>query len=202
MERLPPGHDGRERILFETVDEWRAWLADNHTRPHGVWNVSWRSRTGRLRIDYEDLICEALCVGWVDSTAGRVDEERGMLWFSPRRRGSVWSQPNKERVARLEAEGRIGPAGRRVIDRAKADGTWEILDGAEAGLLPDDLAAALDARPGARARWDAFPPSARKLGLSWIATAKRSETRAARVAETASLAARGLRPDQRPPRGG
>jgi len=81
-----------------------------------------------------------------------------------------------------------------VIGAAKADGSWTMLDGPEAGLEPDDLAAALDAVPAARAAWDGFPKSTKKLGLTLIATAKRPETRAARIAKIVANAAEGRRP--------
>jgi uncharacterized protein YdeI (YjbR/CyaY-like superfamily) len=183
-----------EQVHPETVEEWRAWLEANHDRPNGVWLVQWKSSTGRPRLTYEESIVEALAVGWVDSTAGTIDAERSRLWFSPRRRGSGWARPNKVRIARLEAEGRLRPAGRQVVEQAMADGSWTLLDSVEDLLVPDDLAAAFDGSPGARQAWDAFPRSVRHAALTWIVQAKRSETRARRVKEVASAAARGERP--------
>ena len=185
--------DEAERLEFTTTAEWHAWLAANHARPHGVWLVQYRPSSGKPAIPYEEAICEALCFGWVDSTYRRVDDERGMLWWSPRRKGSLWASSNKARVARLEAEGRMTDAGRAAIEAAKADGSWEILESVEALVVPDDLASALDEHPGARERWRAFPATAQRAYLLWIATAKRPETRARRVAETAGRVARGLR---------
>jgi uncharacterized protein YdeI (YjbR/CyaY-like superfamily) len=189
--------DTAERLHFTTADEWRRWLAQNHARKQGVWLVQYKPRTGKPAIPYEDAICEALCFGWVDSTYRRLDDERGMLWWSPRRKGSVWARSNRERVVRLEAEGRMTDAGRAVIAAAKADGSWSILEPVEALTVPDDLAAAFAAQPGAIERWDAFTPSAKRPYLLWIATAKRPETRARRVRETADRVARGLRYEDR-----
>ncbi len=149
--------DGREAVHLETVGEWHAWLAAHHTRREGVWLVQWKPRTGKPAIPYEQAIEEALCFGWVDSTYRSLDDERGMLWYSPRRKGSLWARSNKERVARLEAQGRMTEAGRAAIERAKADGSWTILESVEDLIVPDDLAAALDARPGAREHWDSLP---------------------------------------------
>ncbi|MGD8487118.1 MAG: YdeI/OmpD-associated family protein [Chloroflexota bacterium] len=177
--------------------EWRAWLEANHGRQQGVWLVSYRPRTGKPAISYEDAICEALCFGWVDSTYRRLDDERGALWWSPRRKGSLWARTNKERVARLEAEGRMTDAGRQAIARAKADGSWSILEPVEALEVPADLAAALEARTGARERWESFAPTARRAYLLWIVTAKRAPTRAGRVEETADRVAAGLRYEER-----
>ena len=172
---------------------WRAWLEANHATVRGAWLVTWRSRSGRQALDYEAAIEEALCFGWVDGTAGTVDEERGKLYFSQRRPRSVWAATNKARVERLIASGRMQPAGLAVIERAKADGSWSVLDGPERLEVPPDLAAALDAKPPAADRFAAFPPFARKLMLSWVATAVRPETRASRIEQIAVKAARNER---------
>ena len=172
---------------------WRAWLEANHATVRGVWLVTWRARSGRQALDYEACIEEALCFGWVDGTAGTVDEDRGKLYFSQRRPRSVWAATNKARVERLIASGRMQPAGLAAIERAKADGSWTVLDGPERLEVPPDLAAALDAHPPAAELFAAFPPSARKLMLSWVATAVRPETRASRIEQIAVRAARNER---------
>jgi uncharacterized protein YdeI (YjbR/CyaY-like superfamily) len=173
---------------------WRAWLQANHATARGVWLVSWRPRSGRPPgVDYEAAIEEALCFGWVDSTGGHVDDERGKLYFAPRKPRSVWAASNKARVERLIGEGRMAPAGLVAVERAKADGSWTILDAAERLEVPGDLAAALEARPSAAASFAALPPSARKMLLGWIAVARRPGTRAARITEIAEAAARGER---------
>lgn len=188
-------HDDGERVHPETVADWAVWLEANHTRG-GVWFVSWKRHTGRATVSYDDAVTEALRFGWIDSLGRRLDDDRTMLWFSPRRSGSGWSRPNKQRIARLEAEGRLEPPGRALIERAKADGTWTLLDDVEDLIVPDDLAAAFGEHPGSRERWDGFPPSARRAILEWIVQAKRAPTRARRVAETARRAAQGERANQ------
>ena len=172
---------------------WRAWLEANHATATGAWLVTWRTRSGRQGLDYEAAIEEALCVGWVDSTGGRVDDERGKLYFAARKPRSVWAATNKARVERLIAEGRMMPAGLAAIERAKANGSWELLDSVERLEVPDDLAAALDAHPPAAANFGKFPPSARKMLLGWLVTARRPETRARRIEEIADAAARNQR---------
>jgi len=189
--------DDAERLHLQGAAEWRDWLAEHHAQPHGVWLVSWKARTGKPATPYEDAVCEALCFGWIDSTYRSLDEERGMLWWSPRRKGSLWASSNKKRVVRLEAEGRMTDAGRAAIEAAKSDGSWELLEPVEALIVPDDLATAFDERPGARDQWTAFRPTAKRAYLLWIATAKRAQTRAGRVAESADLVAQGKRLDQR-----
>jgi uncharacterized protein YdeI (YjbR/CyaY-like superfamily) len=172
---------------------WRAWLEANHASARGAWLVTWRPRSGRQGLDYEAAIEEALCVGWVDSTGGRFDDDRGKLYFAPRKPRSMWAATNKARVERLIAAGRMGPAGLAAIERAKANGSWEILDSVERLEVPEDLAAALAARPPAAGRFAAFTPSARKQMLAWVALAVRPETRAARIATIAEAAARNER---------
>ncbi len=139
---------------------------------------------------------EALCFGWIDSTARTLDDERTMQWFAPRKPRSGWSTPNKERVARLITTGLLAPAGLAKIDAAKQDGSWSALDAVEALEVPPDLGAALAANPAAQQHWDAFPRSVKRGILAWIATARRPETRARRVAETARLAADNIRAHQ------
>ena len=115
-----------------------------------------------------------------------------MLWYSPRRKGSLWAASNKERVRRLEAEGRMTEAGRAAIDSAKADGSWSLLEPVEALIVPGDLGSALARQPGADEQWAAFTPTAKRAYLLWIATAKRAATRTSRVEATTSGVARGV----------
>ncbi len=172
---------------------WRAWLEANHATTRGAWLVTWQPRSGRVGLDYEAAVEEALCFGWVDSTGRHVDAERSKLYFAQRKPRSVWAASNKARVERLIDEGRMAPAGLAAIERAKANGSWEILDTAERLEVPQDLNAALEARPPAAVNFAAFPPFARKMMLGWVATARRPETRAARIAEVAEAAARNAR---------
>ncbi len=185
--------DETERLHLQAAAAWRDWLAEHHTQTTGIWLVSWKARTGKPAIPYEEAVCEALCFGWTDSTYRSLDEERGMLWWSPRRKGSLWASSNKERMARLETEGRVTDAGRAAIEAARADGSWSILEPVEALIVPDDLAAALAERPAAREHWEAFAPTTRRGYLFWIATAKRADTRARRVRASADLVAEGKR---------
>ena len=182
---------------------WRAWLIANHATSSGVHLVTWRRAAGQPTVDYGAAVEEALCVGWVDSKAGKLDADRMTLWFTARRPRSGWSRPNKERVERLVAAGQMLPAGLAVIEEAKQRGTWTLLDDVEDLVVPPDLAAAFVANPPAGANWDAFSRSAKRALLEWIVQAKKPETRAKRIEATATKAARNERanewvpPDQR-----
>ena len=197
--------DGRPWVGPFDRAGWRAWLIANHETATGVYLASWKRATGRESVSYVEAVEEALCVGWVDSTQRQLDNERSILWFAPRNPRSGWARTNKERVERLLAAGLMLPAGIAAVEEAKRRGTWTMLDDVEALRVPDDLATALDARPPARANFDAFPPSARRALLEWIVQAKRPETRAKRLAEIADKASRNERanewipPERRPP---
>ena len=187
-------HDDREQVHAESAAEWRAWLAAHHATSAGVWLVAWKASTGRPRPTYDETVEEALCFGWIDAKARSLDDERSAIWMAPRRRGSGWARSNKERILRLEAEGRMTDAGRALIESAKADGSWTRLDDVEALVVPEDLAAALAARPGARGQWESFPRSAKRAALVWLVDAKSDATRAKRIAEIAVKTAAGERP--------
>jgi uncharacterized protein YdeI (YjbR/CyaY-like superfamily) len=193
--------DIAEQVPIRSRADLRSWFTDNHTRSDGVWVVTWKVATGRPAPTYDEIVCECLAFGWVDSVGRALDGERTMLYVAPRKRGSGWSRPNKERLERLEADGLVTEAGRRVVEAARADGSWTLLDDVEDLVVPPDLAAALDAAPGARNAWEAFPRSARRGILEWIVQAKRPETRERRVRETAQKAAAGERANQWRPTG-
>ena len=143
---------------------WRAWLEANHATSRGAWLVTWRRGHGPV-LDYEDAVEEALCFGWIDSTAGRVDEHRSKLYFAPRRRGSGWAATNKARVERLLAAGRIAPAGLAAIERAKADGSWTRLDASHPLRVSRDLPAVVKGLPRCAAALRRVPASTRRAIL-------------------------------------
>ncbi|MCR2813208.1 YdeI/OmpD-associated family protein [Microbacterium sp. zg.Y1090] len=187
-------HDDAEALRATDAAAWRAWLEEHHATARGVWLLRPRAGVVRELVGYDDAVRQALCFGWIDGTVRPHDDETIGQWYSPRRPGSGWAATNKARVAQLEASGEMAEAGRRVVAEAKASGAWELLDGPEAGIEPPELTAALDAVPQARANWDAFPASARKMGLTAVAMAKRPETKTMRIAKIVADAAEGRRP--------
>jgi uncharacterized protein YdeI (YjbR/CyaY-like superfamily) len=184
------------QLPVESRAGWRAWLDEHHADAAGVWVVTWKKTSGGPYVAYDDLVEEALAYGWVDSRSRGLDAARTQLLMTPRKPSSRWSRTNKARIERLLAEGRMAPAGVAAVELAKAGGTWTGLDEVEEGLEPDDLRAALDADADARGHWEAFPRSTRRAILEWITAARRPETRARRVRETAELAARNVRANQ------
>ncbi len=175
------------------IAAWRAWLEHHHDTERGVWVASWRKAAGRPTVPYEHLVEEALAFGWIDSTVNPLDDERALQLMTPRKPKSSWTRLNRARVAALEADGRMTDAGRAAVDVAKANGWWLLYDPVEDLIEPDELAAALDSSPSARAAWDAFPPSARKQMLWSVISAAKPETRSKRIAKIVTEAAQGRR---------
>ncbi|WP_306117170.1 MULTISPECIES: YdeI/OmpD-associated family protein [unclassified Roseitalea] len=182
-----------EQIAVSSEAELLAWLDANHGQGRSVWLVLWRKSANAGHIERERLLAALLRYGWVDSLPRKKDAGRSLLMISPRKPGSAWSAVNKRIVLSLERQGLMHPAGQAIVDAAREDGSWSFLDDVEQGIVPDDLAAALDAVPGARGHFDAFPFSARRGILEWIKQARRPGTRAKRIAETARLAGRNRR---------
>lgn len=185
--------DGREIVEVPDRAAWRRWLAERHEQREAIWLVFHKRSSDGTSPSYEEAVEEALCFGWIDSTVNRLDERRTLQLFAPRKPRSAWSLSNKERVARLERDGLLAPAGIAAIEAAKENGSWSAFDDVERLVEPPDLAAALDASPAARESWNGFSPSSRKAILRWLVSAKRPQTRAKRVEQTVRMAAKGLR---------
>ncbi|MFZ1275717.1 MAG: YdeI/OmpD-associated family protein [Candidatus Microthrix parvicella] len=177
----------------ESRGQVRAWLERHHDTARGVWLCSWRTPTGRPRCPYPELVEEAICFGWIDSTAGTLDEERGLQMLTPRKPKSSWTRLNRQRVAEMEAAGLMTDAGRRAVQVARDNGWWSIYDQVEDLIEPDQLREALDANPSARLAWDGFPPSARKMMLWSVVSAAQDSTRRRRIATIVAKAELGQR---------
>ena len=159
----------------------RAYLGKHHESQAGVW-LAIAKKNGKVAAPtYDEAVEEALCFGWIDSTARRLDEDRYLIRLTPRRPGSIWSHPNKLRVEALVGAGLMTPAGMAAVERARADGSWDILDTVDSLVLPPELDDALNAA-GVRADFEALPASRRKQLLYSILSAKRPQTRANRIA--------------------
>ena len=180
----PVSPDGKHVLAPPSRNAWREWLASNLDRTEGLWIVYRKKSSSLDGPVYDDLVEEALCFGWIDSRVRRVDDDRTMQWFSPRREGGVWSALNKERIERLIGAGYMTEVGQAAIDRAKTDGSWSQFDEVDALVVPPDLQTALEAAPEAVTAYEALGDSAKKEYLWWIHSAKRPATRANRIEET------------------
>lgn len=182
-----------EQIDVPDRAAWRAWLLANHESSPGIWLVLYKKASGKARLSYDDAVEEALCFGWIDGVVNKLDDERRIQLFTPRRPKSTWSKPNKLRIERMVAAGLMTPAGLAKIEAAKADGSWSTLDSIDALQMPTDLEAALAANPVAREHFSKFSNSVKKGIYFFIQSTKRPETRAKRVADTVEKAARNVR---------
>lgn len=185
-----------EQVEVRSRAELRAWLASHHTQQESIWLVTYKKMAGSNYLPYDEIVEEALCFGWVDSQPRSLDQLRSMRLLSPRQPGSAWSRVNKERVERLIEHGLMAPAGLEKVEAAKRDGSWSRLDAVENLEIPADLAEALGRYPNAARHFHAFPRSVKRSILEWIVNAKKAETRARRVEETARLAEENLRANQ------
>jgi uncharacterized protein YdeI (YjbR/CyaY-like superfamily) len=172
---------------------FRTWLADNHATATSVWLVFWKKDSGHPSINWGAAVDQALCFGWIDSKVQSLDDKRYRQYFSVRKPGSGWSKVNKDKIARLTKEGMMAPAGATAVTRAKTDGSWTILDGPEAGFVPEDLDAALD-EAGVRTAYDALTTGGRKAILAWLVMAKRETTRVSRIEKTIASLRKGEAP--------
>lgn len=164
---------------------WRAWLERHHQTHRGLFLLLAKKhlleRSPAL-LTYDQALDEALCFGWIDGLVKRVDDDWRGIRFTPRREDSIWSELNKKRVARLVREGRMRPAGLRLVALAKRNGEWQAARRRELLVEPPALRAALKAVPRAEAFWDTLAPSHRKQWLYWVTEAKRPETQERRIA--------------------
>lgn len=171
-------------LAFADADAWARWLDANHASARGLWLKLAKRGSGVASVTYAEALDVALCLGWIDGQAGPYDARFWLQRFTPRGPRSKWSQINREHVARLEAAGRMRPEGRATMDAAKADGRWDAAyPGPRTAAVPDDLRAALDARPAAAEAFAALKASERYSVLYRVHDAKRPETRARRIAQ-------------------
>lgn len=179
-----------ESILFKTMAEWRRWLRAHHAAPEGLW-VRFAKKTSAVEsVSYEEALEEALCWGWIDGQKKSYDRDTWLQRFTPRRKGSIWSRLNCERIDRLTASNRMQPAGLKEVERAKADGRWaRAYAPASTAEIPVDLAAAFRENPAAGRFFHTLTGVNRYAVLHRLQTAKRPETRQARLEKFVAMLA-------------
>lgn len=140
---------------FPDAAAFEAWLSRHHDREAEVWIRIYKVRSGTPSITPKEAIDVALCWGWIDAIRKGLDEVSFLQRYTPRGRKSVWSQINVDNVERLIAEGRMTEHGLKQVEAARADGRWAQAYRVKGSAVPDDLMAAIDAVPEARATFDA-----------------------------------------------
>ena len=179
-------------LAFADQAALEAWLEAEHLTAPGLYVKIAKKGSGVPSVNWEQMVEVLLCFGWIDGRANRLDDSFYLQRITPRRPKSVWSQKNVATVERLTAEGRMRPAGLAVVEAAKADGRWERAYAGPATItVPDDLAAALDAAPAARAAFDALTGQDRYSVLHRVHTATTEKTRTKRIAAVVEQLATG-----------
>jgi uncharacterized protein YdeI (YjbR/CyaY-like superfamily) len=172
-------------------NEWREWLAANHTTTEPVGLVIFSKKSAKLSLSYDDAVEEALCFGWIDNKAMKRDDESMYLQFVPRKEKSNWSKPNRDRAVKMIKQGLMTKAGKVLIDIARKSGAWDA--SLNADVIPTDLQKAFEKEKEAFSNFQAFPPSSKRMIIQWISEAKRPETRMQRIEKTVSLAGQNIR---------
>jgi uncharacterized protein YdeI (YjbR/CyaY-like superfamily) len=172
-----------EANYFESPAAFRAWLEDHHERETEVWVGYWKKATGKPSLVWSEAVDEALCFGWIDGVLRRVDGQRHVQRFTPRKPVSNWSAINIAKVEQLRAEGRMRPAGEAAFARRRDDksGVYSYEQRKNPQLEPHEQAQ-LEADEAAWAYFSSRPPSYRRPAIWWVISAKKPETRARRLA--------------------
>ncbi|MFZ4928374.1 YdeI/OmpD-associated family protein [Chryseobacterium sp. Mn2064] len=186
----------RLTVYVNTKAEWREWLEKNHQSEQSIWLVCNTKKSNLPIIYWTELVDEALCFGWIDSTRKTIDENSFMQLFSRRKPNSTWSKINKEKVVKLIENNLMTKAGLETIRIAQENGSWNILDSVEDLQIPDDLNEAFKINVDAHEYFESLSKSVKKMLLQWIIMAKRAETRQKRIDEIVMHAAQKKRPKQ------
>jgi uncharacterized protein YdeI (YjbR/CyaY-like superfamily) len=178
-------------ILFERVEDWEAWLEENHASSKGLWMRLAKKAAAITSINYQQALDVALCYGWIDGQKKSYDEDSWLQKFTPRGRKSIWSKINREKAQALIESGRMRPSGMAAIEAAQKDGRWDAAYASQSvATIPDDLQAALDANPEAAEFFATLNSANRYAILFRIHQAKRAETRAKRINDYIAMLAR------------
>ncbi|OQX77595.1 MAG: hypothetical protein B6D64_08075 [Bacteroidetes bacterium 4484_276] len=184
-----------KELTFETREDFRHWLDDNHQSSQGVWVVYFKKHTKTQSISYNEAVEEALCFGWIDSKVRTIDELRYKQVFTPRNPKSMWSELNKQRIAKMMGAGKMKPAGLKAVTEAKKNGQWEkSYKDKNPPQIPDDLKTALMKNPSAWENFNNFAPSYRGTYIIWVVIAKRTETRENRIKKVVENALKNVKP--------
>jgi len=178
--------------LFKSAKAFETWLRKHHATSDGLWLRIAKKGADEPSVTYPEAVDIALCWGWIDGQKKSLDDQHYLQRFTPRRARSIWSKINVDKVAALVESGRMQPPGQAQVDAAKADGRWaKAYDGARTSTVPDDLQAALEASPAAKAFFATINASNRYAVLWRVQTAVKPETRAKRIAQLVEMLGRG-----------
>jgi uncharacterized protein YdeI (YjbR/CyaY-like superfamily) len=170
-----------EPIFFSSPEEFYTWLEEHHETHSEVYVGMYKKHTGKRAMSWSEAVDQALCFGWIDGRANRIDEDRYMQRFTPRRPGSNWSNVNVEKVAKLQEAGLMRPAGIAALERRSQDRTGVYSFERENAELPPQYEQRLRSNTAAAEYFDSRPPSYRRTAIHLVISAKREETRLRRL---------------------
>jgi uncharacterized protein YdeI (YjbR/CyaY-like superfamily) len=184
-----------DELYIKTNSEWRKWLSKNYNKSNGVWLVFFKRETGKLSLNYNAAVEEALCFGWIDSLVKKIDKEKYVRKFTLRNNNSVWSELNKRRVQKVIKEGRMTSFGLEKVTAAKKSGIWnkkiklpEISDD-----IPKEFIAALKKNKKANENFEKLAHSHKKRYFLWINQARKKDTKEKRINESVNLLSKNLK---------
>jgi uncharacterized protein YdeI (YjbR/CyaY-like superfamily) len=179
-------------LFFDSPEAFYAWLAEHHETETEVFVGYFKKATGKQTMTWSQAVDQALCFGWIDSVMRSLDDERHMQRFTPRKPGSNWSKVNVEKVARLEAEGKMTDAGRKAFEGRIEEKTGVYsFEKKDAAKLPPEFEKRLEGR--ARKFFEEQAPWYRRTVTHWIVSAKKEETRVRRLEALIEDSAQGRR---------
>lgn len=182
-------------LYVKDRNEWRKWLERNHTSLSEIWLIYYKKNSGKPRIPYDDAVEEALCFGWIDSLVKKIDEEKYMQKYTPRKKKSVWSKLNVNRCEKMINQGKMTDAGLKLIEEAKKTGKWQDAYSSKKMFdLPEELEEALKKDKTAWENFNNFAPSYKNNYIHWIISAKRDETKSKRIIEVVKRSALNQKP--------
>lgn len=185
-------HKGLPVLTFPSREMWERWLAEHGSTSRGIWLKLARKASGVASVDKPEAIEAAIAFGWIDGQLARFDDQFWLVRFTPRGPRSKWSKINVETASKLMASGQMSPSGLAEVEKAKADGRWTAAYPSQGKAeVPDDLQAALDAEPAAKAFFATLKGANRYAILYRIHDARTEKTRAARIAKFVSMLALG-----------
>ena len=183
------------KLYVTNREDWREWLEKNHITKKEIWLIYYKKHTGKPRIAYDDAVEEALCFGWIDSTVKRLDDEKYMQKFTPRRTKSIWSEINIKRAKKMVTQKRMTKAGLvlfKEVQKKKKGSKAKIVK--MELTTPVDLNKELKKNKRAYVNFNNFAPGYKKLYIRWITDAKRKETRERRIKQVVQWAKQNKKP--------
>lgn len=184
----------KPEFYFENDQQWYNWLKDNHDDyENGIYLVFYKLEANIPTMRWEEAVQVALCFGWIDSTVKNVGGPKRIQFFKKRNPKSVWSKLNKTYIEALIATNRMQQPGLDIIQIAKENGSWTVLDDVENGVIPKDLQQAFDNNKIAFENYQGFSFGYQKSYLYWLKQAKREATRQKRIKEIITLCEQGIK---------